>query len=518
MAKIEQIAVAEINSETETTGAHDPCSHLANAYRLKEHFGDDLLYVEGLGWHTWSPPWRFDDLGATRRAFALGKIIASEAVGMAEWVGAATSKDERDRRQQAMDRRFKWAGQSESANCIAASLHLAQPLFASKAETLDADPYLFGMPNGVLDLKTSRRREHRRTDMITKTAGCDFDNDAIAPTWEKFIAEVMADDAELIDYLQRLGGYVLSGVRGEHLMPIFWGGGANGKSTLLGAVLAMMGEYASGASPELLIQRSGNEHPTAMADLQGKRLVIVSESSEAGRLHEERVKFLTGGDVITARRMRMDFFTFKPTHQIFLQTNHKPPATGTDEGLWRRLRLVPFTVTIAADKRDALLPDKLKAELPGILKWAVDGWIRYRQQGFNLPAAIRNATSIYRDESDMLAAFLTEVCVVNAACTVMVAELYTAYVAWCSSNGERPKSQRIFGGRMTERGFIAGKSTAGRMRWRGVGLQSGVSGVSGLDLGISAQDNTILGGYSEIHSTNSTNSTLDDYRSASRGE
>src|SRR5690606_30840565 len=157
--------------------------------------------------------------------------------------------------------------------------------------------------------------------------------------------------------------YMLSGRRGEHLLPILWGSGANGKSTFLGALQAVLGDYASSAAPGLLIQKHGNEHPTALADLQGKRLVIVSETGESGRLNEEQVKALTGGDRITARRMRMDFYTFAPSHLLALQTNHRPRVAGTDEGIWRRLRLIPFAVTVPPERRDPRLPEKLRAEL-----------------------------------------------------------------------------------------------------------------------------------------------------------
>jgi putative DNA primase/helicase len=489
-------------------GAHDPCSHLANAFRLLKHFGNEMLFVRGIGWHTWGPPWRSDELGAIGRAQLLGRLIASEAGALGEWVAKAGTKDERDQRQDAMNRRFKWAGQSESANCIASSLELAQPLLACEAEELDADPYLLGLPHGVLDLRTGKHRPHAQADRITKTAGCDFVPGAAAPVWTAFISKVMDDDAELIDYLQRLAGYLLCGERGEHLLPIFWGGGANGKSTLIGAWQAMLGDYASGASRDLLMQRGANEHPTGLADLHGRRLVVVSESGDAGRLHEERVKYLTGGDTITARRMRQDFFEFKPTHQLILQTNHKPRATGTDEGLWRRVRLIPFGVTIPAEQRDPLLPSKLKADLPGILDWAVDGWRRYQAEGFTLPAAVRAATSSYRDESDLLAAFLADACVVSDQCTAMAGDLYAAYTAWCQSNGERPRSQRIFGTSLSERGFDKVKSTGGLMRWRGIGIaNSGGSGLSGLDLSIPARGNNSYEGDRENRSTSSAVST-----------
>lgn len=295
-------------------GAHDPCSHLANAYRLVRHFGDKLVYVEGIGWHVWGPPWKHDELGAQRIAHSLGGIIAQEAAALSQLAASAATKQEREEREQVAHERFKWAGKSESAPCVEFSLSMAAPMLACKADDLDANPMLLGCPSGVLELDTGNFREHRQDDRITKVGGCDFDANAAAPTWERFVSEAMGDDAELVDYLQRLAGYTLCGARGEHLLPILWGSGANGKSTFLSALQALLGDYASGAAPGMLIRRNGNEHPTALADLQGRRLVVVSETGEAGRLNEEQAKALTGGDAITARRMRQDFYTFTPTH------------------------------------------------------------------------------------------------------------------------------------------------------------------------------------------------------------
>lgn len=455
-------------------GAHDPCSHLANAYRIVDRLGDALMFVEGLGWHVWGPPWRADELAAHRRVHGLGAIVADEAAELARWVADAPNKAERELREQTMARRFKWAGTSESAPCIEASLRMAATLLACKANALDADPMLLGTPSGVLDLRTGKHRPHCHDDRITKVAGCDFDARADAPTWTRFLGEIFADDSELIDYVQRLAGYTLSGMRGEHLLPILWGSGANGKSTYLAAMQAMLGDYASSAAPGLLLQRTGNDHPTGLADLQGRRLVVVSETGEAGRLNEEQAKLLTGGDTITARRMRMDFYTFKPTHQLMLQTNHRPRVTGTDEGVWRRLRLIPFAVTIPAAKRDPKLTEKLAGELPGILRWAFEGWQRYVAQGFNEPAAVRLATADYRVASDQFGAFLSETCIIDHRLTTTAGALYAAYVDWCEVAGERPRSQRDFGLRLSERGFEQGRTGKAR-RWHGMGLAESVA-------------------------------------------
>lgn len=462
-------ALPVVPAEDEPGGAHDPCSHLANAHRIIRHFGDTMLFVEGIGWHVWAPPWRHDELGARLTVQPLGKLIAQEAADMAPWVAAAPSADERNRREDAMSRRFKWAGASENATVIEASLRMAAPHLACRAADMDAKPMLLGLPAGVLELDTGTHREHRTTDLLTKTAGCDFDPDAKAPAWERFIAEIMAEDAELIDFIHRLAGYALSGHRGEHLLPICWGRGANGKSTFLGALHATLGDYAGTAAPGLLIQRHGSDHPTGLADLQGRRLVVASETGEAGRLNEEQVKLLTGGDRITARRMRMDFYEFEPTHLLLLQTNHRPRVGGTDEGIWRRLRLIPFGVTIPPEKRDARLPETLRAELPGILAWCWRGWQRYQAEGFNEPEAVRTATAAYRDASDLVGAFLADSCVVEAGATATARELYSAYRAWCEGSGEHPRPQRDFGMRLTERGFERVRYGSG-FRWRGLRL------------------------------------------------
>lgn len=476
--------------------AYDPCAHVANAHRIVEHFGDQLLFVQGIGWHTWGPPWRHDDLGAHRQVQELGQIVADEAAEMAGWVASAKDADERDKRQAAMNRRFKWASTCENRHTIEASLELAAPHLSIKAQELDTNPYLLGLPDAVLDLKTRKARPHERRDYITKIAGCKYQPDAEAPKWSAFLSEIMGGDLELVDFAQRLAGYILAGARGEHLLVILWGRGANGKSVFVGTLQALLGDYATSGSPDLLISKHGTDHPTALADLQGRRLVVVSETGEGGRLNEERAKLLTGGDRITARRMRQDFYEFEPTHQLVVQTNHRPIARGTDEGLWRRVRLVPFSVTIPPEKRDKRLQEKLQHELPGVLNWALEGLKKYQAEGFRTPQAVTLATAGYRSDSDQIGSFIGDCCILADHATATSKELYGAYTAWCQDSGERAQPRNIFAMRLQERGIEQARTGVAR-KWRGIGLLSDASDASDANLGLSPTRDNSTRGYTE---------------------
>jgi putative DNA primase/helicase len=463
-----------------TARAADPRSDFANAVRLARHCGDRLLYVYGIGWHTWEGeggPWRPDDLGARRIAAELGRIVANEAAEAAQRAAAAPDADARERLQKGADALFSWARLSEMTARIEAALSLASALLAIKPERLDHDPLLLGCPNGVLDLRTGRLRQHRRGDFITKRAGAVYDGKATAPTWSRFLARIFRQRPEAIAYMQRLAGYWLTGCTDPALLAVLWGGGANGKSTLVATIRATLGEYATAAPPSFLIARSGEAHPTELALLLGMRWIVASESGEGGRLDEERVKLLTGGDTITARRMRQDFFEFAPTHKLALQTNHRPIIRGTDEGIWRRIALIEFAETIPPEERDPRLADKLRAELPGVLAWAAEGCRAYLRDGLQPPAIVQAATAAYRSDSDAVGAFIAEECVELPTFTCAAGDLYAAYAAWADDAGERPMSKRALGLRLQERGFTAHKGTAGQRRWHGITLR-GASGAS----------------------------------------
>ena len=231
-----------------------------------------------------------------------------------------------------------------------------------------------------------------------------------------------------------------------------------------------MGEYGHKAPADLLMVKRGEIHPTERTILFGVRFVPASETSEGRRLDEGLVKELTGCETVSARRMREDFWTFKPTHHLWLATNHKPQIKGTDEAIWSRVSLIPFTVLIPKEERDPALKEKLRAEWPGILAWAVRGYLRYQQDGLQEPPEVTSATSDYRRTMDIISDFLEERCcqALEAQCTA--AELYEAYTRWCDHSGEKPVRKVEFGQRLLERGYEPDRRSKGVRIWKGIGL------------------------------------------------
>ena len=437
-----------------------------NAERLVAQHGADLRYCHP--WQKWIAwdgcRWRIDVTAEVRRrAKDTARTIYSEA-------SAVTGTD------QAAEVRRKelgaWARRSEARERRSAMIELAQserhiPVLP---EQLDADPWRLNCLNGVLDLRTGQLHPHRRSDLLTKLAPVAYGPEATCPVWMAFLRSIMGGNDELIGFLQRFVGYCLTGVIREHVLVVCYGTGSNGKSTFLETLTAMLGDYAWQAPPDLLMLKSIDAHPTDVAGLFGVRFAACIETASGRRLDEARVKMLTGGDQVTARRMREDFWTFRPTHKLALGTNHKPMVATTDHGTWRRQKLVPFTVTIPNDEQDRLLPEKLRGELSGILRWAVQGCLDWQRHGLGDAEAIREATEAWRDESDVLGGFMAACCEVSPRATVQARELYARFVGYCEANGEDPLRQKPFGQRLAERGFAATKGTGGVRLWRGLRL------------------------------------------------
>ncbi len=405
------------------------------------------------------------------------------------------STDTADRKRQLVraEKLARWALESESARRINAMLDLArsEPGIPILPEQMDADPWLLNCPNGTLDLRTGTLREHRREDYITKLCPTPYLPAARCPTWERFLAAVFQDeegepDGDLVLFVQRLLGRCLTGDVTEQILPIFWGGGANGKSTLVNAVLDTLGtDYAMKANADLLMISRGERHPTELAGLFGMRLVVASETHEGRRLNEALVKDLTGGEPIRARRMREDFWEFRPTHKVILLTNHKPKVAGTDEGIWRRLRLVPFQTTFwdpgdpakaAAElpsdlRQDKRLGVKLAAEREGILGWLVRGCMDWQREGLTLPERVRAATREYRADEDLVVQWIAECCVVGSNhYRTRAWHLYAAFRAWCERGGEDVVGRKTFGLALGEHGFQ--RFTNNGTWYRGIALRT----------------------------------------------
>ncbi|MFO1352331.1 MAG: phage/plasmid primase, P4 family [Gammaproteobacteria bacterium] len=433
-----------------------------NAKRFADQYGRDVHYVHEFGrWFVFTGHhWQRDDSGAIMRQ--------ARQVALAIYAEAARVNDPDTATLIAAH-----AKRSLSLKSICAMLELAksEPGAMIGQKALDADPLLLGVKNGVIDLRTGAFRAGERADLITKTTPIAFDAGAVCPRWVQFIAEIMRGNDALIAYLQRLCGYILTGDVREQCFDLLYGIGANGKSTFLEILLAVLGnEYARMAAPDLLIARKHDRHPTELADLRGARLVVSVETGEGRRLDENRVKQLTGGDTMKGRLMRQDFFEFDPTFKLLLATNHKPAIKGTDHAIWRRVHLVPFAKVFTKEERDEGLKDKLLAELPGILNWCVQGCLAWQRQGLAPPDEVIAATADYRKEMDVIQNFLGDCCVIQPGLKVAKAEFYRAYTRWCDDNGEHPMSQRDLSRRMQDRGFVEAEGHKGGRKWAGIGL------------------------------------------------
>ncbi len=339
-----------------------------------------------------------------------------------------------------------------------AKLAGADPRHAVSPEQLDADPWALNTPGGIIDLRTGLTRPHDPTELHTKIT-------AAAPAGEcpafRATLERAQPDPEVREYIQRLAGYALTGSCREHVLSFWWGGGRNGKGTLIHALRRAMGDYGLEVASEILMESHNDRHPTELAVLRGARLVVASEIDTGRRWNESRLKRLTGGDPISARYVAKDLFEFEPTHSLVIVGNSKPGLRQVDEAMRARLHLVEFSVTIPESERDTTMPEKLAAEFGGILNWAIAGCVDWQAYGLKAPAAVRAATAAYLDGEDMMAAWLSEATERGGQITLSAA--HRSYRIWCERNGAIPLGRNIFGDQLEARGF---KSTTDRNKSR----------------------------------------------------
>lgn len=417
---------------------------LGNGERFVASYGDRVRYVGNWDqWIVWTGTrWTQNETGEVER---LAKRTAKNI-----YAEAALAEDD----EEAKDI-VRHAKSSQSRSRLDSMLKVAQSELPIPImhESLDSDPWLLNCENGIVDLKSGELIKHDSGYLMTKTTGLEYpDGPGIeSPLWADFLDEIFAGDYQLSGFVQRLLGMALVGQQLEHVLAIFYGSGANGKSVLVNTVQQAMGDYGMVAAPGFLMTTRSDRHPTENADLFGKRLVILSETKDGQRLDEGLVKSTTGGDRIRARRMREDFWEFTPSHTPVVVTNHKPMVQGDDFGIWRRLRLVPFTVTIPPERQDRHLSEKLRQELPFILRWLVEGCIAWRQDGLQEPTSVMAATNEYRSDCDNLLQWLEEETIATPNAMTQASVLLKRYRDWCHINGEEPLSHRKFGGRLSEK-------------------------------------------------------------------
>ena len=369
----------------------------------------------------------------------------------------------------------KWASASQNESRTKATLSQAKPYLAVGMEELDRDPWLINCQNGTLDLRTGRLKDHDPGDRITKIVPVDYDPDAPAPRFKRFLKEALMDDA-LIKFVKRYSGYTLTGITRERLLAILYGFGKNGKTTLAELLRDVMGDYATNTDTETLLMKRYQGVGNDVAALKGARFVSAAEVEHGRRLAESKVKQLTGRDTVTARYLFGEPFNFRPEFKLWLSTNNKPVIQGTDDAIWDRIRLIPFMQRFDGPKADMKLPDKLRDELAGVFAWMVEGCLEWQEHGLEEPKTVIDATKQYREEMDTLAAFIEDRCVVREGIVAPATPLYKQYQMWCDDAGEKPETQKMFGMRLRERGFTSDKIKRGphkdRKGWFGIGLRA----------------------------------------------
>lgn len=446
-----------------------PCTELANADRLVNLYGDHIRYCyTWKKWMVWTGThWQEDKNGEINRMAE--KTVRSILIEAA-----------REERHDLIEQKAKWFFSSASARSIRGMLESAQSKRALTAEDLDTHPFLLNVRNGTIDLETGGLMEHSPEHYLTRCLPIEFNHEAECPRWREFLASIMGGSEALVSYLQRAVGYSLTGNVREQVMFIMHGTGANGKSTFLNTIQHLLGEYALQMDSDTITSRQQTKIANDIARLRGARFVATSETGEGRRLDENKVKQMTGDDVLVGEFKFQEQFEFRPTHKIWLATNHLPKVRGTDHAIWRRLPLIPFGQTFWDPEKgetgdetlkvNKKLGEVLKKELPGILAWAVAGCLYWKKQGLGWPEEVRAATNAYRSDQDTLQMFIDEKCFTQDGAFVKMSDLYQSFLDWAKDSGERPISKKELGTRLEDRGFKPEKGNGNVAIRRGIAL------------------------------------------------
>lgn len=448
-----------------------PFTDLGNAHRLEQEHGRDLRFARGLGWLVYDGR-RFEEdaTGAAERrmhSVARGMLERSALLTLA---AAREPSKERSEALQGEAKAFEsWAKKSQHAQRLQSGLAVASSLesIACSPEDFDPDGWALNVQSGSINLRTGTIGPHNRADMLTRLAPTAF-TEAACPAWLAFLEKVFAGDQELIGFVRRAVGYCLTGSTAEQCFFVCHGMGANGKSTLLETLRFVLGDYAMTTGTDTFMRaRDGRGPENDVARLRGARFVSAVESGEGRKLDEERIKRLTGGDTVTARFLYREAFEFVPQFKIWLAVNDKPEITGTDLGIWRRVRLIPFNVTIPEREQDRELGAKLRAEASGILHWAVQGCLEWQREGLKPPDIVTAATTEWRHTANVAARFVDEACTRGDGLSVKVGALYGAFQEWAKHQGEEAVSAKAFTQRLKALGFAQERTKTTRT-WRGL--------------------------------------------------
>ncbi|GMB01862.1 phage/plasmid primase, P4 family [Pelosinus sp. IPA-1] len=370
---------------------------------------------------------------------------------------------------------LKWAKSCESRAKLESIAEIVKflPDVPLSINEIDKEKYLINCMNGTINLKSGELMPHNKKHNISHLLPYTYkpyNVNADCRQWIKFLCEITNNDLEVMRYLWKLAGLCLSGDTTEHVLNIFYGAnGRNGKGVFLEMIQRILGELQCVMPFATFEPKNAGGIPNDVARIAGKRLVIAQESNEGKRLDEAVIKSLTGGDMLTGRFLRAEYFDFFPTHKIILVTNNKPVIKETSNAIWSRIRLIPFEVSFAG-REDKKLREKLESELPEILAWMVAGFAEWQSEGLQPPQSIKDACNEYRSEEDVVQTFIDENCYINENCQVGAKELYQTFIKWCEVNGEKPIGKKIFNNRIRGRGFNEVIGSWRMVKFIGIGL------------------------------------------------
>ncbi|HKR61050.1 MAG TPA: phage/plasmid primase, P4 family, partial [Pyrinomonadaceae bacterium] len=425
-------------------------SDLGNAQRFAELYHHDLIYVPELNrWLRWvGTHWRtVDGTEILRCAFVVPNLIKAEALAL------------QNENQKLAKELVEHSRRSEGRQRLEAMIKLAQPLLAIDANLLDSDPMLLPAANGTVDLRTGFLREPQRSDYLTRCVDVEFDPNVQAPRWQTFLNEITNGDKELEEFLQRAVGYMLTGDTREQCLFVFYGHGANGKSTFVEVVGALLGDYALKTPMTTFVQPKMERSSNDLARMRGARVVAASEIGPDAALNVSLIKELTGQDTITSRFLYGEFFQYRPQFKVVLTVNELPEICGgCDEAIRRRLCVVPFTATFMNETRDNTLAPKLMIELSGILAWAVQGNLRWQANGLQRPESVARATNAYLSQIDALGEFLGSATRPEKEARIPVRKFTDTFNRWLDAAGHEAISPKAIGGLMRKKGYTSAPS------------------------------------------------------------
>lgn len=426
---------------------------MGNGRRFTARFNDQFKHSKAWGWLKWNGyKWeRNADVLVMDAARHTARMIFEEA------------RDSSPEQQKAIG---KWAINSQSRAKLDAMLYLASSEDGVRAtpDDFDRDNFILNCQNGIIDLRSGEFSDNEPARMLSKSVGINYEPFAECPRWLSFLARIMDSNENLIRFLQRAIGYSMTGSTVEQCFFLNYGTGANGKSVFLETVRGLLNDYAAASEFSAFLATQSESVRNDIAALAGARFVSANESGADKRLSEPIIKALTGGDTISARFLFKEYFEFRPQFKVWMATNHKPVIKDTDHAIWRRVRLVPFNVTIPEQERDPHLTATLRGEFAGILNWAIQGCLEWQRDGLGTPAEVTDATNTYRNEQDSITSFIEACCIVKPEAAYNASKLHKLF---CENTGEKV-SAREFHRMMTDHMYRSEHSRNGTV-WLGIG-------------------------------------------------